>query len=64
MWDVFYSLDCLIWPQWERKHLDLQRLNVPGYRDTQGALPTQRRGKRIRGRIVGGMTGREKVSGM
>jgi hypothetical protein len=30
MWDIFFWLDCLVWPQWERKNLDLQRLDVPG----------------------------------
>jgi hypothetical protein len=28
----FFYLGCLVWPQWERKHLAKQRLEVPVYR--------------------------------
>jgi hypothetical protein len=45
---------CLLWLQWERKSLTLQRLKVPGLEDTQRA-PTysERRGKGDGGKIVG-----------
>jgi hypothetical protein len=35
MWDMFFQLGCLVWLQLERLHLALQRLEMPGWRDTQ-----------------------------
>ena len=29
---------CLVWPQWERKHLASQRLEVQGRKNTQGSF--------------------------
>ena len=50
------GLPCLVWPQWERKHLALQRLEVPGFGGYPGGgPPTQRkRGGGMGGRIVQG----------
>jgi hypothetical protein len=28
---LFYQLDCLVWPQWEREHIASQRLEVTGW---------------------------------
>jgi hypothetical protein len=35
LWDMFFWLGGLVWAQWERKRLTLQRLKVPGWGDTQ-----------------------------
>ena len=47
-----------VWPQWERKHLALQRLKVPGQGKSKGdGPPFQRRwgaGREEERRIVGG----------
>jgi hypothetical protein len=37
MWGMFY-LGCLVWLQWERLCLGSQRLDVPGWVDTQEDL--------------------------
>jgi hypothetical protein len=37
-WDMFFYVDCLIWPQWERMCLALQRLDVPGWGIYPGPL--------------------------
>ena len=43
-WDMLFYLGCLVWPQWERKCLALQRLEVPGWGEIpRGASPTPRR---------------------
>jgi hypothetical protein len=49
----------LVWPQWERICLASQRLNVPGWGDTQGE-PTHSEEKERKddGRTVEGVTGR------
>lgn len=39
---------------WERIHLSLQRLDMPGWVDTLGAHPLKGEGERMGGRIVGG----------
>jgi hypothetical protein len=39
--------------QWERTHLALQRLDVPGLRDIRGPSPTQRRGSSMGERLLG-----------
>jgi hypothetical protein len=36
------QLDCLVWPQWERKCLATQRLEVSGREYTLGSPSTQR----------------------
>jgi hypothetical protein len=33
---MFFKLGCIFWPQWKRKHLALQRLEVLGAGYTQG----------------------------
>ena len=50
IWDTFYKLGCLVWPQWERKLLALQRLELPRLSPTQ--LKKNRRERWVR--IVGG----------
>lgn len=30
MWYVMFYLGCLVWPQWEEKHIVLERLKVSG----------------------------------
>lgn len=30
LWDMFYRWGCFVWPQWEKKFLDSQTLEVPG----------------------------------
>jgi hypothetical protein len=35
---MFFQLGCLVWPQWERKHLASQRHEVAGWGDVQGDL--------------------------
>lgn len=44
MWDMFLYLGCLVWPQWKRKCLAWQRLEVPGEGwIPRGPPPAQRR---------------------
>ena len=38
-WNIFFQLDCLVRPKWERKYLALQRLDVLGWVGIQGHLP-------------------------
>lgn len=45
------ELGCIVWPQWEWMHLNLQRLDAPGYYRIpwmdwlgEGVAPSQRRG--------------------
>jgi hypothetical protein len=45
MWDMFYWLGCFVCPQWERKHLASQSLEVPGWGISRGPSPAQRRRK-------------------
>jgi hypothetical protein len=46
---------CLVWPQWERKHLASQRLEVPKWGETQRDLHhSEEKGKGDGGRIAGG----------
>ena len=46
----FSQLGFLVWPQWVRMHLAPRRLDMPGWGDTQGAPPAQRkRGGTVRG---------------
>jgi hypothetical protein len=33
---MFFYLGCLVWPQWERKLLAFQRLDVPGLGISRG----------------------------
>jgi len=34
LWDKFFQLGCLVWPQWKRNSLALQGLKVPvGYQE-------------------------------
>lgn len=40
----FPYLSCLVWPQWERMLLALQRLDVPGWEDLGGRLPRSEKG--------------------
>jgi hypothetical protein len=40
---MYFYLGYLVWPQWERKHLASERLEVLGKRDIQGAPLTQSR---------------------
>jgi hypothetical protein len=53
------GLPFLFWPQWERKHLALQRLEVPGAGGGE-RLPretptcSEKKGRGDEGRIVGG----------
>jgi hypothetical protein len=53
---MFFYLGSLVWPQWERKHLVSQRLEVSESGDTQeeGCL-LRERGRKDEGRIVGGI---------
>ena len=50
---MFFYLGSLVWPQWERKHLVSQRLEVSESGDTQeeGCL-LRERGRKDEGRIV------------
>jgi hypothetical protein len=50
---MFYQLVCLVWPQWERKHLAFQRHKVPGLMG-KGATNSKEKGREDRGRIVEG----------
>jgi hypothetical protein len=34
---MFFWLGCLVWPQWEMKHLASQRLEMSGWGDNQWA---------------------------
>ena len=55
MWYRFFELGCLVWPQWERKHLASQRLEVPKWGETQRDLHhSEEKGKGDGGRIAGG----------
>ena len=58
-----WEMGCLVWPQWERKHLASQRLEVPGWGDTQGDL-LRGKGEGGGGSIVGGANQEGAVSGM
>ena len=54
-WDMFFYLGCLVWSQWERKHHTLQRLEMPGWRDSQGdSTSSEEKVSGGGGRIVGG----------
>jgi hypothetical protein len=54
LWDMFFWLGCLVWPQWERNNLPLHRFKAPAWGYTQG-LPHMLREKLGNGRsIVGG----------
>jgi hypothetical protein len=46
--DTCVAERCHIWPQWERVHIILQRLDIPGWEDTR-ELSSQR----LRGRGLG-----------
>ena len=50
---MFLKMGCLVWPQLERMHLALQRLDVPGWGDIQG-VPTLSEEKRREEGIVEG----------
>lgn len=48
LWDVFFKVGCLGWPQWVRMHLVMQRSDVPGWGqgvDTQGKPPPSERSR-------------------
>jgi hypothetical protein len=45
LWDVFFYPRCLVWSQKERMHLASQRLEVPGWEDTQRPLPCREEGE-------------------
>jgi hypothetical protein len=54
---MFFYLGCLIWPQWERKCLASQRLEVPWRGDNQrDSTFSGEKGREDQGRIVGRVT--------
>jgi len=55
---------CLLWPQWERKRLASQRLEVPQYSDTWGVPHQLRENGRIWEGLWEWVTRREAVSRM
>jgi hypothetical protein len=61
---MFFYLGCLLRPQWERKCLVLQILEVTGWEDTQGIpfCPEERHERREG--LWEGTTGRGAMSGM
>jgi hypothetical protein len=61
---MFY-LGCLVWPQWERKALASQRLEVRRQRHYHGRTPTQKRREGTIGEgLWEGVTRRGKVNGI
>jgi hypothetical protein len=42
---MFFWLSFLVWPQWERKHLALQRLEVPGQGIPRGVSTCSEKGR-------------------
>jgi hypothetical protein len=61
LWDMFFGMSCLVWPQWERKHLAPRRLDVPGCGDMGGGAGG---GGNDSSAQREGITGRGTVSGM
>jgi hypothetical protein len=52
--NIFLYFGFIVFPQWERKHLALNRLEVPGLGDTQGyTTHSEEKGRKKGGSIVG-----------
>ena len=55
MWDTFFSLGCLLWPQWEQMSLVSQDLKCQDEWDLQGdPTNSEEKGREDRGGTVWG----------